>query len=74
MLRKMLTLLFVRPSLEYAACIWDPYHEYLTYDIEKFNIVLQGWFSRIIVTIAVRVTDMLNCLKWLTLCTREKTC
>ena len=25
----------IRPLLEYAACVWDPYHEYLIYDIEK---------------------------------------
>ena len=25
----------IRPLLEYAACVWDPYHEYLIYDRKK---------------------------------------
>ena len=56
----------IRPLLEYAACVWDPYHEYLIYDIEKIQRhaarwVLSdfSWYSS--------VTDMLNFLEWPTL-------
>jgi len=27
-------LTIVRPLLEYAACVWDPYQEYLIYDFQ----------------------------------------
>ena len=30
-------LTIVRPLLEYAACVWDPYQEYLIYDLEKIQ-------------------------------------
>ena len=30
-------LTIVRPLLEHAACIWDPYQEYLIYDLEKIQ-------------------------------------
>jgi len=33
----------VRPSLEYTACIWDPYHEYLVYDIKKIQRHAARW-------------------------------
>ena len=33
----------IRPLLEYAACVWDPYHEYLIYDIEKIQRHAARW-------------------------------
>ena len=38
-------LTIVRPLLEHAACVWDPYQEYLIYDLEKFkDEQLEGFF------------------------------
>ena len=40
-----------RPTLEYAACTWDPYQEYLVYDTEKIQRCTARWilFDHIIV-------------------------
>ena len=39
-------LTIVRPLLEYVACVWDPYQEYLIYNtLKKFNYEqLDGFF------------------------------
>ena len=36
-------LTIVRPTLEYAACVWHPYQEYLIYDIEKIQRRAARW-------------------------------
>ena len=36
-------LTIVRPLLEYAACVWDPYQEYLLYDLEKIQRRAARW-------------------------------
>ena len=59
-------LTIVRPTLEYAACIWDPHQEYLIYEIEK----IQRCSARSVLSdysYYSSVTDMLKCLKWPTL-------
>ena len=43
--------IIVRPLLEYAACFWDPYQEYMT--LKKFNDKLQHGFFLITIIIAV---------------------
>ena len=58
-------LTIVRPTLEYAACVWDPYQEYLIYVIEKILHAARWVLS--IYRYYSNVMDMLNHLKWLTL-------
>jgi len=41
----------IRPILEYAASVWDPFYEYVI--LKKFNDVLQDGYSQIIATTAV---------------------
>jgi len=59
-------LTIVRPTLEYAASVWDPYQEYLTYDIEKIQRCAARWVLSDY-SYYSSVTDMLNRLKWPTL-------
>ena len=42
-LRHNAYITIIRPLLEYAACVWDPYHEYLIYDIEKIQPRAARW-------------------------------
>ena len=60
-------LTIVRPTLEYAACVWDPYQEYLIqYNIEKIKCCAARWVLSDY-SYYSSVTDMLNHLKWPTL-------
>ena len=59
-------LTIVRSTLEYAACVWDPYQEYLIYDIEKIQRRAARWVLSDY-SYYSSVTDMLNRLKWPTL-------
>ena len=56
-------LTLVRPIMEYAACVWDPYQKYLTNNIEKIQRRATRW-----VLSDYRqqssVTDMLYQLQW----------
>ena len=56
-------LTLVRPIMEYAACVWDPYQKYLTDNIEKIQRQAARW-----VLSDYRqqssVTDMLHKLQW----------
>ena len=36
-------LTIVRPFLKCAACVWDPYQEYLIYDLEKIQQHAARW-------------------------------
>ena len=36
-------LIFVRPIMEYTACVWDPYQKYLTDNIEKIQRRAARW-------------------------------
>ena len=49
----------VRTSLEYAAFIWNPYHEYLMYEIEKIQRPAARWVLYNY-SYYSSVTDMLN--------------
>ena len=57
-------LTLVRPIMEYAACVWDPYQKYLTNNIEKIQRRAARW-----VLSDYRqqssVADMLHQLQWL---------
>ena len=61
-------LTLVRPCLEYAACVWDPYQLYLKKEIEKVQRRAARWtlsdYSRYN---CYSVTDMLSQLQWATL-------
>ena len=59
-------LTIVRPLLEYAACVWDPYQEYLIYDLEKIQRRAARWVLSNY-NYYSSVTDMLKTLKWPTL-------
>jgi len=59
-------LTIVRPTLEYAACVWDPHQEYLIYDIEKIQHRAARWVLSDY-SYYSSVTDMLKRLKWPTL-------
>ena len=59
-------LTIVRPTLEYAACVWDPHQEYLIYDIEKIQRRAARWVLSDY-SYYSSVTDILKCLKWPTL-------
>jgi len=63
-------LTIVRPTQEYAAYIWDPYQDYLIYEIEKIQHRAARWVLSDY-RYHSSVTDMLNCLKWPTLQERE---
>ena len=56
-------LTLVRPCLEYASSVWDPYQLYLIYDIEKIQRRVDGWtlsdFNRY-----SSITNMLAQLQW----------
>ena len=64
-------LTIVRPTLEYAACVWDPHQEYLIYDIEKIQRRAARWVLSDY-SYYCCVTDMLNRLKWPTLQERRQ--
>ena len=49
-------LTLVRPCLEYAACVWDPYQLYLKNEIEKVHLSDYSRYS-----------NMLSLLRWTTL-------
>ena len=56
-------LTLVRPIMEYAACVLDPYQKYLTDNIEK----IRRWAARWVVSDyhqQFNVTDMLHQLQW----------
>jgi len=59
-------LIIVRRTLEYATYVWDPYQEYLIYDIEKIQRRAARWVLSDY-SYYSSVTDMLNRLKWPTL-------
>ena len=65
-------LTLVRPIMEYAACVWDPYQKYLTNNIEKIQRRAVRW-----VLSDYRqqssVTDMLHQLQWPSLQQRRYT-
>ena len=56
----------VGPLLEYAACIWDPYQEYLICEIEKIQRRDARW-ELSDYNCYSSVTEMLNSLEWSTL-------
>ena len=59
-------LTLVRPIMEYAACVWDPYQKYLTNNTEK----IQRWAARWVLSDYHQqssVTDMLHQLQWASL-------
>ena len=61
----------VRPILEYAASVWDPFYEYLISDIEKIQRRAARWvFSDY--SYYSSVTDMLTFLEWPTLQNRRR--
>ena len=64
-------LTIVRPSLEYAACVWDPYQEYLIYDLEKIQRHAARWVL-LDYNYCNSVTSMLSSLKWPTLQERRR--
>ena len=61
--RSINNLTLVRPIMEYAVCVWDPYQKYLTDNIEKIQRRAARW-----VLSNYRqqssVTDMLHQLQW----------
>ena len=66
-------LTILRPLLEYAAYVWDPYQEYLVYNIEK----VQRCFARWVLSdykCYSSVTEMLRSLGWPTLESRRYVC
>ena len=67
-------LTLVRPCLEYAACVWDPYQLYLKNEIEKVQRRTARWilseYSRYVYS---SVTNMLSLLQWTTLEERRYT-
>ena len=65
-------LTLVRPIMEYAACVWDPYQKYLTDNIEK----IQRWAARWVLSNYRQqssATDMLHQLQWPSLQQRQYT-
>ena len=56
--------------LEYEACIWDPYQEYLIYEIEKIQRRAARW-ALSDYNCYSSVTEMLNSLGWSTLESRR---
>ena len=63
----------VRPKLEYAAAVWDPYHKKQIYNVE----MVQRRAARFVTSNYQReasVTDMLQKLKWPTLEVRRLQC
>jgi len=59
-------LTIVRPLLEYASCVWDPYQKYLIHDIEKIQRHAARWVMSDYSTYS-SVTEMLKLLEWPTL-------
>ena len=53
----------VRPVLEYAAIIWDPYQQYLIDDIEKIQRRAARWVMGDY-RFTSSVTEMISTLKW----------
>ena len=59
-------LTIVRPLLEYAACVWNPYQEYLVSNIEKVQRRAARWVLSDYSHYS-SVTEMLKSLEWSTL-------
>ena len=53
----------VRPTLEYATVVWDPYQQYLINSIEMVQRRAARWVKQEY-SITTRVTAILNNLKW----------
>ena len=56
----------VRPLLEFAACVWDPYQEYLIYNLKEIQRRAARWVLSNY-NYYSSVTDMLKTFKWPTL-------
>ena len=56
-------LTLVRPIMEYAARVWDPYQKYLTNNIEKIQRQAARWILSNYHQQS-SVTDMLHQLQW----------
>ncbi|KAK3106442.1 hypothetical protein FSP39_020186 [Pinctada imbricata] len=62
----------VRPQLEYASCVWDPYTKDLTDEVERIQRRAARWCLNNF-SLQSSVSDMLDKLEWQTLQHRRQT-
>ena len=62
----------VRPLLEYASAVWDPYQQYLINNIEMIQRRVARWVKQDY-RLTSSVSDMINNLQWITLQKRRLT-
>ena len=61
----------VRPLLEYASAVWDPYQQYLINNIEMIQRRAARWVKQDY-RLTSSVSDMINNLQWTTLQKRRR--